>query len=171
MAPGHHAAGNLLDALACSNLATCSMPLLRQKQVPGWLQPPPLAAAHLVTGAVSPWWLCFYLSTMCPFLACSCSPNRTVICSPQLVLLLLALIASLVRRPIVSNLANRQRREVSWFAMPFSGFRCRDLCYQWRACWHQASNAARFKSTYPTNYHRLATKDSPWLSALSSLSF
>ena len=84
---------NLLDALACSNLATCSMPLLRQKQVPGWLQPPPLAAAYLVT--VSPW-LCFYLSTMCPFLACSCSPTRPVICSPQLVLLLLALIVSLV---------------------------------------------------------------------------
>jgi hypothetical protein len=41
-------------------------------------------------------WLCFYLSTMCPFLACSCSPTRPVICSPQLVLLLLALIASLV---------------------------------------------------------------------------
>jgi hypothetical protein len=31
--------GNLLDALTRSNLATCSMPLLRQKQVPGWLQP------------------------------------------------------------------------------------------------------------------------------------
>jgi hypothetical protein len=85
---------NLLDALACSNLATHSMPLLRQKQVPGWLQPPPLAAAYLVT--VSPW-LCFYLSTMCPFLACSCSPTRPVICSPQLVLLL-TLISSLVCR-------------------------------------------------------------------------
>jgi hypothetical protein len=52
---------NLLDALACSNLATCSMPLLRQKQsLAGYNNHhPPLATAYLVT--VSPW-LCFYLS-------------------------------------------------------------------------------------------------------------
>jgi hypothetical protein len=48
---------------------------------------PPLAAAYPVT--ISPW-LCFYLSTMYPFLACSCSPSRPVIHSPQLVLLLLS---------------------------------------------------------------------------------
>jgi hypothetical protein len=55
---------NLFNALACCNLATHSMPLLRQNQVLGWIQPPPIAAAYLVN--VSPW-LCFYLSTVCPF--------------------------------------------------------------------------------------------------------
>jgi hypothetical protein len=67
--------------------------LIEAKASPWLATTTTLAAAYLVT--VSPW-LCFYLSTMCPFLACSCSPTRPVICSPQLVLLLLALIASLV---------------------------------------------------------------------------
>jgi hypothetical protein len=73
------------------------MPCLRQKSLAGYnhlpLQQPTLSAT------VSPW-LCFYLFTMYPFLACSCSPARPVIGSPQLVLtapfLLLTLIASLV---------------------------------------------------------------------------
>jgi hypothetical protein len=70
------------------------MHALLEAKVLGWLQPPPLTAAYPVT--VSPW-LCFYLSTLYPFLAaCSCSPARPVIHSPQSVLLLLALLTSLV---------------------------------------------------------------------------
>jgi hypothetical protein len=102
---------NLLDALACSNLAICLMPLLRQKHVPGWLQPPPLAAAYLVT--VSPW-LCFYLSTMCPFLVFSCSPARPVTCSHQWVLLLLALIASLFAFLVCGSEARGTRVDERW---------------------------------------------------------
>jgi hypothetical protein len=73
---------NWLDALARSNLAM---------QCPSWGKSPPLTAAYPVN--VSPW-LCFYLSTLYPFLACncaSCSPaSRPVIHSPQSVLLLLS---------------------------------------------------------------------------------
>jgi hypothetical protein len=62
---------NLLDTLACSNLATSSLlNALLEAKVPGWLQPPPLTEAYPVT--VSPWF-CFYPSTVYTFLACSCS--------------------------------------------------------------------------------------------------
>jgi hypothetical protein len=80
----------------CSNLLSYSRNALIEAKASPWLATtttPCSSLAYLVT--VSPW-LCFYLSTMCPFLACSCSPTRPVICSPQLVLLLLAFIASLV---------------------------------------------------------------------------
>ena len=71
---------NLLDALARSKAQlSYSMPFLRQKAVPGWLQPPPLAAVYLVTVSH---WLCFYLSTMYPFASCmrllSCQACRSL---------------------------------------------------------------------------------------------
>jgi hypothetical protein len=82
-------------ALACSsNLAT---------RCPSWGKSPWLAYNHHPSQpaaypfTVSPW-LCLLLPLhhVPPFLACSCSPARPVIHSPQSVLVLLALIPSLV---------------------------------------------------------------------------
>ena len=96
---------NLLDLLALSNLATWC---------PSWGKSPWLASYNhhplqqpsypvTVSHCGSP--ACFYLSTMCPLLACSCSPARPVICSPQLVLLLLSysLLALIVAIPCLPH--------------------------------------------------------------------
>jgi hypothetical protein len=67
---------NLLDA-------SYLMPFLRQTSLACYYNHHPLQQPTL-----SPF-LYFYLSTMYPFLECSCSSARPVVCSPQLVLLLL----------------------------------------------------------------------------------
>jgi hypothetical protein len=72
---------NILDALACSTLATWC---------PSWGKSPWLATTTTPHSSLPYHWLCFYLSTMYPFLACSCSPARPAIHSPQSVLLLLS---------------------------------------------------------------------------------
>jgi hypothetical protein len=65
---------NLLDALVHSNLATWC---------PSWDKIPWLAgynhhpSQHPTLSLSAPGWLCFYLSTMYPFLACRCSPAMT----------------------------------------------------------------------------------------------
>jgi hypothetical protein len=99
---------NLLDALALSNLATWWPSRVKSPWLAGYnhhpspQQPPTLSLS-------APGCLCFYLSTMYPFLACSRSPARPVVRSPQLVLLLLALIASLAyfAKGFAANLATR----------------------------------------------------------------
>jgi hypothetical protein len=103
----------LLDALVLSNLATWC---------PSWGESPWLATTTTTPRSRQPTlslsapgcWLAgsassSYLSTMYPFLACSYSPARPVVRSPQLVLLLLALIASLAyfAKGYAANLATR----------------------------------------------------------------